>query len=143
MAKTQQSKDLEDRLGALAKERKYEAKGKETKEKNARMGATSSYEVQIYNETSTTIPLIRTVYKANDSDEIFQSDAKNVGPNNMADFKLTDCNKLFGYIVGFFNANGQLVGKFPEQGVMNSQRMSQENPKDTDPCVDWISIGNA
>jgi hypothetical protein len=140
---TQQNKDLEERIGTVSGEKKYRAKAKETKEKKAASGASSSYEVQVYNETSSTIPLIRVAFRANDSNEVLQSDQQNVGPNQNADFKLTDCSKLFGYIIGFFDASGRLLGKFPEQGVMNAQRMSQENPQDKDQCVDWISIANA
>jgi hypothetical protein len=137
---TQQSKDLEERIGTLSGEKKYRAMSKETKGKRAASGA---YDVQVNNKTSSTIPQISVAYRANDSNQVLQSDQKNVGPNQNADFKLTDCNNLFGYIVGFFDASGRLVGKFPEQGVMNAQRASQENPNDTDPCGDVIDVTDA
>jgi hypothetical protein len=136
---TQQNKDLEERIGTVSGEKKYSAKVQETKEKKA-MGASSSYEVQVYNKTSSTIPVIRVAYRANDSNAVLQSDQQNVGPNQNADFKLTDCNNLYGYVIGFFDAGNRLLGRFPEQGIMNAQRASQENPNDTDPCLDAIDV---
>jgi hypothetical protein len=140
---TQQNKDLEERIGTVSGEKKYRAMSKETKGKKAASGASSSYEVQVYNKTSSTIPQISVAYRANDSNQVLQSDQQNVGANQNADFKLTECNKLYGYVIGFFDASGRLLGKFPEQGVMNAQRASQENPNDTDPCLDVIDVGNA
>jgi hypothetical protein len=58
----------------------------------------------VYSDSSVTIPLIRTLYAA--GEQVLDLDQKNVAPRTMVDFRLTDCNEMQGYIIGFFDGGG-------------------------------------
>jgi hypothetical protein len=140
-----QNKDLEHQLstafGDAGKGKKYKTEPKEMKEKSSAMAASGPYVVRLHNESSNTFPSIKTRYiSAGQQKELEQ---KNVAPNRTADFNLSDCNSMQGYIMGFFDENGQLVYRIPEQGFMTAQRATQEYPSDTNPCADEWSIQSA
>ena len=66
-----------------------------------------------------------------------------MGPNTTARFRLTGCENMGAYVTGFFDSNGRLVFRIPEQGAMTAERASQENPNDRNPCLDVWVLQNA